>query len=187
MEHFNKDFTGWFTYNKFYEQLAKDLPNNCVFAEIGCWVGRAVSFLAVELINQNKNPTILCIDTWRGSPEHFAEKEILNNTLIEDFYNNTKPVREYLIPMCGGSVEMAGLVADNSLDGAFIDAEHTYESVKADIMAWLPKIKTGGILAGHDYFWNTGELVVKKAVDEVLGFNNLVIKENDNCWVYHKV
>lgn len=36
-------------------------------------------------------------------------------------------------------------------DLVFIDAEHTYEGCSADIAAWWPKVKPGGILAGHDY------------------------------------
>ena len=60
------------------------------------------------------------------------------------------------------------LFEDNSLDFVFIDASHEYEDVKNDILAWLPKVKRGGILAGHDYYvnqdWFSG---VKKAVNEI--------------------
>lgn len=41
--------------------------------------------------------------------------------------------------------------ADNSLDFVYIDADHKYDSVLADIRAWWPKIKSGGILCGDDY------------------------------------
>jgi hypothetical protein len=50
------------------------------------------------------------------------------------------------------SVEAATMFADHSVDVVFIDAEHTYEAVRADIAAWLPKVLTEtGIIAGHDY------------------------------------
>lgn len=56
---------------------------------------------------------------------------------------------------------------DGSLDFVFIDADHSYEGVKADIEAWYPKVKTGGYLCGHDYnnpdFPSWG---VEKAVSE---------------------
>ncbi len=49
------------------------------------------------------------------------------------------------------SVEATLLFQDGALDFAYIDAAHDYESVRADIAAWWPKIGPGGILAGHDY------------------------------------
>jgi len=49
------------------------------------------------------------------------------------------------------SVQAAACFDDASLDFVFIDAEHSYESVAADISAWWPKLKPGGFLLGHDY------------------------------------
>jgi predicted O-methyltransferase YrrM len=49
------------------------------------------------------------------------------------------------------TVDAAPDFEDGSLDFVFIDADHLYESVRADIIAWWPKIKKGGLLTGHDY------------------------------------
>ncbi len=49
------------------------------------------------------------------------------------------------------SVEAARDFEDGSLDAVYIDANHRYEFVVADIHAWLPKIRKGGIISGHDY------------------------------------
>lgn len=58
---------------------------------------------------------------------------------------------------------------DNSLDWVYIDANHALEAVRADIEAWFPKVKSGGIFSGHDYVNNTTWpkfCQVKTAVDE---------------------
>jgi predicted O-methyltransferase YrrM len=77
-------------------------------------------------------------------------------------------------------LEVVNQFEDESLDVVFIDLTHTYESVKQDIELWLPKVKKGGILAGHDYENDWPEVV--KAVDEV--FPDKMIM--DNCWIFHK-
>jgi predicted O-methyltransferase YrrM len=65
------------------------------------------------------------------------------------------------------SEEAAPLFADESLDFVFIDANHDYEYVMQDILLWTPKVRPGGIVAGHDYFndvnWCPG---VRKAIHE---------------------
>jgi len=75
------------------------------------------------------------------------------------------------------SVEGAKLVPDD-LDIVFIDGNHSYDSVKEDIITWLPKVRKNGILAGHDYKDNFPG--VKKAVDEI--FDKNVILRGDNTW-----
>ena len=55
-----------------------------------------------------------------------------------------------------------------SLDFVYIDADHSYEGCKRDILAWASRIKQGGILAGHDYY-NNPPFEVRRAVAEVCG------------------
>ena len=43
------------------------------------------------------------------------------------------------------------MYTDNSLDFVMLDADHTLASVLADIAHWWPKVRAGGILAGHDF------------------------------------
>ena len=68
-----------------------------------------------------------------------------------------------------GSPTAASRFADGSLDFVFIDGNHLYEAVCSDIAAWWPKLRSGGLLTGHDYAINrdaSGEWGVRKAVDE---------------------
>ena len=69
-----------------------------------------------------------------------------------------------------------------SVDLVFIDANHSYESVKNDIVLWLPKVKRG-VLSGHDY--SIGFFGVIQAVNEKLGTDNIVVK-SDATWFYYK-
>jgi hypothetical protein len=86
--------------------------------------------------------------------------------ILEIFKQNTKEFKNLKIVQ-KESLEAAKDVLDSSIDFIFIDAGHTYEEVKADILAWLPKVKPGGMLAGDDYLPNTWMGVVQ-AVDELV-------------------
>lgn len=76
------------------------------------------------------------------------------------------------------SSEAALWFSDNYFDFVFIDANHNYDYVKRDIDAWLPKVKLGGILAGHDYFIPG----VCKAVDKYFKEYEII----ETCWVVRK-
>ena len=65
------------------------------------------------------------------------------------------------------SVEASKLYENESLDFVFIDACHEYSCVKEDIIAWYPKIKKGGVLAGHDI---NAEEVRKAVIEELTPF-----------------
>lgn len=75
--------------------------------------------------------------------------------------------------------EAAPLFPDGTLDFVYIDADHRYASVRGDISLWLPKVRKGGMIAGHDYA--AREPGVLRAVHELLGKPDRVFR--DTSWV----
>lgn len=62
----------------------------------------------------------------------------------------------------GDSTAMAACLDDGALDFAFIDASKSPGKYEADVLAWLPKVKRGGFISGHDLSWDGIEAVVHR-------------------------
>lgn len=183
VEHFYQNIHGWFTYPNLYRQVVVEAPDEAHFVEVGTWMGKSAAFMAVEIINSGKNIRFDCVDTWAGSEEHtnpkspFYRPELSDpNWLFKECINNLSSVKKHFNPVRLDSISASRNYDNNSLDFVFIDAAHDYKSVVEDIEAWLPKVKTTGILAGHDYH----QAQVKKAVHDVLGTS---VEDSEYCWV----
>jgi len=164
-----------------YREIARRVPANGSVVEVGSWLGHSAAFLAVEIINLGKQPTIYAVDTWTGiMATNSAPWGIdIPGDMCPAFINNMIKggVGSHVHPMQLSSVQAAATFADGSQDVVFIDGDHTYDFVKADILAWMPKVKSGGWLCGHDY--RPEDPGVIKAVDELLP--NRTVK--GSCWV----
>ena len=160
----------WFNYKNFYKKISKE-KNFQVFIELGSWKGHSTRYLGKLL--KKRNVIIYAIDLFEDTYKNYndIEKKYLDKIFEYNTrgLNNIKSIKSI-------SWEAAVKFNDASVDFVFIDADHEYESVKKDIAAWLPKVKKGGIISGHDYFNPCG---VKQAVDEI--FNNSV-EFYDKCW-----
>lgn len=85
------------------------------------------------------------------------------------------------------SLEAGMMVPDGWFDFVYIDGDHRYEEVVKDICMWLPKVRKGGILAGHDYS-EPSIAGVKQAVDEwfkdkLVHFDDTVKDFQTDWWV----
>lgn len=97
------------------------------------------------------NPTeAVAVDLWKDSTIDISESQRALNEMWEGMLRLAaeKPCMKVLRK---ASVDAAKLFDDWHFDFVYIDADHAYEGVKADIEAWWPKVRKGGILAGHDY------------------------------------
>lgn len=180
MEHFYKNLgEDWFTYPGLYSMIVNGLPDKSHIVEVGTWKGMSAAYMAVEIINSGKQIQFDCIDTWEYiDSQNEIPKDMFGN-LYGTFLKNIEPVKHQIKPIKSLSWDGANYYTDESLDFIFIDAAHDYESVKKDINAWFPKLKKGGIIAGHDYTWCDD---VKKAVHEF--FEGKEIFEAEGCWIY---
>lgn len=174
----------WFTFPNLYSRFVRESRDGARFVEVGCWKGKSVAYLGVEIINSGKDIKVDAVDTWDSmitETYHSSDVYVKTNRLFSLFESNIAPVSKVVKPVRMTSLNAAVTYADESLDVVFIDACHEYECVKADIVAWLPKVKRGGYLAGHDYPWSAGD-AVKRAVDESIS----PIEVTEGCWVYKK-
>ena len=57
---------------------------------------------------------------------------------------------QQIIPIMMPSPPAADLFANQSLDLVFIDGDHEHDAVRNDMLAWLPKVRRGGIICGHE-------------------------------------
>lgn len=173
-----------------YEIIRRlDMPGP-VGVEVGVFCGD----LSTRLLDQ-PDVTLFLVDSWAGSgTDYQGDSGDFHAGLTQDqqdqCYRKTfervakygKRARIVRKP----SVEAARDFEDGSLDFAFIDADHSYEGCKADIAAWWPKVRPGGVFGGHDYanaeFPGFG---VTQAVNEFAKGMDLELG-NNYCWFVRK-
>ena len=175
------EIQGWFSHHdcKGYTFLIENSPEDASFVEVGSWLGKSSSFL---LDNKKEAQTVTCVDTWKGSVNELeTHHKLATQTDIFKIFKENLGDRDYTAIQLP-SVEAAEQFEDGSLDVVFIDAEHTYEAVKADIAAWRPKVKKGGYLAGHDYN-SIHHIGVYNAVNEAFEGELITPGAFGDCWV----
>lgn len=172
MDHYWLDLPGpnWFCGAELYCRFVDSVSGPAVAVELGAWKGRSAGFMGVEIANSGKPIRFTTVDHWRGSSceeSHASDPDVQAGRLYDAFLENIRPVREFVNIVRDDSVAAAATFEDESIDFLYVDASHTYEGVLRDLMAWYPKVKTGGVIAGDDWcFADRGELGVRYAVSD---------------------
>src|SRR4029077_15971588 len=83
------------------------------------------------------------------------------------------------------SLAAAARFEDLSLDFVFLDASHAYDALRCALAAWWPKLRPGGLFAGHDYAWSSG---VRAAVDAFVSAHALgsTFRTSRASWILYK-
>ena len=168
---------------KRYEEIAKRIENkvDVVGAEIGVQRGKTADYLM--RLPQVKR--YWCIDPWEYIPEYAAVVAYKNVgprmtcRLFSQFLSHALDYPHKVRIITAPSVIAAKVIEDQSLDFVFIDATHNFKCVNEDITAWLPKVKHGGFIGGHDY--NDDRFPGVKQAVEGWNFPTLEVG-NDHTW-----
>jgi predicted O-methyltransferase YrrM len=135
-----------------------------IVVEVGSFQG--VSSQVIALYCKELN----CIDPWAWSSCKIAEK--MFDSILKD-YPNINKIKLF-------STEASKMFKDQSLDIVYIDGDHSHAAVMEDIKHWLPKVKEGGYIAGHDNYIEE----VEKAIIDNFGKNYETF--SDTSWIIQK-
>ena len=131
------------------ECLAKLASNASVAYDVGAFTGSSG-----EAILCGMKPDGVCysVDTFRGmGGEHDYPSKVPRPLTMSIWATRLARFGDRARLYVGESVEFARMQKPATADLVFLDAAHSYGAVMADIDAWAPVLKSGGILAGHDF------------------------------------
>jgi len=137
VEATRQDLAVWFAHQGYTEG-----------AEIGTNAGE----YAVMLCAANPALHLRCIDPWIPYEGYHDQLQKRMNSLPKTYKRAKAHLRHCKATILRQfSADAVQDVPDRSLDFVFIDGNHAYDYVVQDHTLWAPKVKVGGIVAGHDY------------------------------------
>lgn len=178
MNHYYQRIPGWFDFQDVYQEAVARAKDGARFVELGTFMGKSLAFLAVEIVNSGKMIRLDSVDAtevvlippieereqaearrrWHGQKLAEVLASVLSGPLERGLLH---------VHHTGDSVASARRFDDQSVDFIFLDTIHLYEQTKRELEAWYPKLKNGGVFAGHDH---TPEFPgVEKACREFFG------------------
>ena len=144
-------------------RIRDDIPyllNYLSLTGIGVEVGTQNGLYAQVLLGGSFLSKLVLVDCWDLFINKFQNDSDFTKEKLEGMESKVRERFKYHILnkrveiKKGFSLDISNLFKDNSLDFVYLDADHREESVSKDLYAWYPKIKSKGIISGHDYINN---------------------------------
>lgn len=152
-----------------------------IVVEVGVYAGG----LSRKLATLPTLERLYLVDSWEGSTEKRQppfympdDQERMNEVAAS--VKTWAAITPKVTVMHMSSAEAAEMFDDASVDFVHTDGDHTLAGITTDIVAWLPKVRTGGILSGDNYEMPT----VAAGVDKRLPKRQLAA--NGRLWWYRK-
>jgi hypothetical protein len=135
--------------------------------ELGCYAGESTGIFISQLFLKKIN----CVDPWEKNHKYKADDINDAEKRFDEYIGNSPLLTKHK------THSVDPIFNNQKVDFVYIDADHSYESVKRDILFWKDKTK---VIAGHDYEMPKQD-GVKKAVDEIFGKPDMVFE--DYSWL----
>jgi hypothetical protein len=166
----------------------EDLPallNRLGLTGVGAEVGVQSGAFSAWILHRWAGATLISIDPWRAAdPEEYIDIANVEQARHDELYRAACQrlvrfgMRSQVWRTTG--TDAIRLVEDGALSFVYLDARHAEADVAEDLALWEPKVRPGGIVAGHDYFDGVipaGNFGVKSAVDGYFGERGWMVHE----------
>jgi len=154
---------------------------------VGVEIGVLGGVGSVSMLQFLPNLTLYSIDPWRHinsiPGKSFFESELSQHDLDENYETAKARTMEFgkrAIIVRKTSDEAVNDVPPE-IDYVFIDGDHSYDQVLRDLKNYATRVRSGGIVAGHDYINQMG---VAMAVDEYFNDKKVHLGDDDTWWTY---
>ena len=135
---------------KYRSNLFEMLPQDAFIAELGC----AEGYFSADILRWPNTKQLYMVDAWETLTNQTGDGTnpmSWHSKNYSDAMARVSFAKDRVKVLRGITWEQAKNVPDGSLDLLYLDACHAYSCVYKDLTTWLPKVKAGGIVAGHDY------------------------------------
>lgn len=174
------DSTGWPNDAFMVPPIIRKI-NAKVIVEVGSWLGASSRILAEAMPSDG---VMICVDHWLGSAEHHVtHKGGFLDVLFPKFLSNTihKEYTNKILPLRISSLDAANIL-NIQPDLIYLDASHETDAVYADLVAWWPKLRDGGVFCGDDWMWpSVRDAVYRFAKENGISVNFI---NNDKAFWY---
>ena len=139
--------------------------------EIGSYSGEGTVVIAKHF------KEVTAVDPWMNGYDinDVASQQCPMKFVFQAFQDKTEDLENVMF-IKGKSIDALESIKDESCDFVYIDGDHRYEGVLADLNGWRPKLREGGVMAGHDWSFKT----VQKALVEVFKDKEAVLFQGDS-------
>ena len=147
-----KTVFGWFDFEKTYDDAINHLKDGDIAIELGTFLGRSTCYFAQRLKESGKKVKFYACDIFDGTVAPFMPEDWQRNFFVV-FLDNLKKqgIDDMVIPFVGDSLDFVKNFEDKSVSFIFIDDDHRGDHIYKELVAWYPKLKPDGIMAGHDF------------------------------------
>ena len=169
--------------------MASKIPKGGVYAETGSYLGCSATLVALV---SPQDAMVYCHDVWEDTLSEATEPPPREEGYFFRFYQNIRRqgLSGKVIPIRGDSSWSLWIHAETSIDLAFVDGDHSYQGVKADLEALWDKMKPGACILCHDCGQGSETLrglkdfAMSRGVTEMSEFHGTTMKAicKDEAW-----
>ena len=121
--------------------LLERFPKGGKIVEVGVDNGD----FSADILRVTQPSELHLVDSWGSERYHKGKQQAVQDRFAKQTAEGIVQVH------VGLSTERAADFKDGSLDVVYIDTDHSYETTRAELSLFGPKVRPGGFLAGHDY------------------------------------